>query len=74
MLRDLPARKHLCENVHGHVVGGAVLQLNESTLYHIANEMVADVNVFRACMIVIVLSELEHSLVVTVEHHWFWLG
>ena len=73
MLHDLLVWECLCENVCGHVISGTVLQLNESVLYHIANEMVMDVNVFCACVIVIVLSKLECSLVVAVEHHWFWL-
>jgi len=55
MLHDLPVQECLCENVHGHVIGGTVLQLNESALYHIANEMVMDVNVFCAVRMLCVL-------------------
>src|SRR6266850_466110 len=62
VLRDLPAWKRLHENVSGHVIRQAVLQVNEPPLYHIPNEVVADVNVLRACMIIIILHKLEHLL------------
>src|SRR6267142_168579 len=69
VLCDLPVWKYLCENVSGHVICWAVLQVNEPPLYHIPNEVVVDVNVLRAHMIVIILHKLECCLVVAVECH-----
>src|SRR6267142_2555786 len=69
VLRDLPARKRLRENVSGHVVRRAVLQINKPPLYHIPNEVVADVDVLRARVIIIILCEFERCLVVAVERH-----
>ena len=69
MLLDLPARKRFSQNVSGHIVGRAILQLDEPPLYHIMNEVVVDVDVLCAHVIIIILRELEHCLVVAIEYY-----
>ena len=45
----------LGENVGDHLVGGAVVDFNHIASNHLTNEMVAYVNVFGVCMILVVL-------------------
>ena len=51
----------------GNVVSGRnVLDHNFSILNRFANEVVVHVNVFCACMKFVILSECDHSLIITI--------
>ena len=53
MLCDLPAWEHFCEDVHSHVVGGAIGQRDFSALGHVTDEVVSYVDVFGARVVVV---------------------
>ena len=67
MASHLPLRQGLGKDIGGHIVCGAVRDVNGTAGNDLVNEMVSDVDVFSAGMIVVVSCQLEHSLVVAVQ-------
>ena len=66
MAGHLLSRQGFGENVGSHVIRGAVRDVDGATGNDLANEMISNVDVFSACMVVIVGCQLEHGLVVAV--------
>jgi hypothetical protein len=62
VLRHLPARKCFRQGVGGHIIGRAVLQFDVSTLDHVANKVVADINVLGPRVVVVVLCEFDRCV------------
>ena len=66
---DLPVRKRFGEDVGRHIVSRTVDHVDGPIRYDFADEVEADVDVFGACMIVVVLREFECGLVVAEQRH-----
>ncbi len=64
---DFRARKRLRERVGRLFVGWAIDEFDRARLDYVTNEMVADVDVFRARVILSAVSESDGRLVVAVE-------
>ena len=67
MASHLPSRQGLGKDIGSHVVCGAVCDVDGTTGNDLANEMVSDVDVFSAGMIVVIGCQLERGLVVAVQ-------
>ena len=67
MASYLPPRQGLGKDIGGHIVRGAVHDVDGAAGNDLANEMVSDVDVFSAGMIVVVGCQLERGLVVAVQ-------
>ena len=65
MLCHLPVWQHFGENICGYFIGGTVHKRHFLVLDHITNEVVANVYVFHAGMVVISLGKPDRGLIVT---------
>jgi hypothetical protein len=63
----LDTRQHFGEGVSSHFISRAVNKFNVTLFNYIVNEMVSDVDVLGACMVVIILGQSDSGFVVTVE-------
>src|SRR5712671_3198404 len=66
----LPLGKRLCQCISRHVFCRTVDQANTPFFNDVLNEMISDINVFCAGMIVVHTRKSEGSLVVTIKRHW----
>ena len=66
MASHLPSQQGLGKDISGHIVRRAVRDVDGAAGNDLANEMISNVDVFSACMVVIVGCQLEHGLVVAV--------
>ena len=66
--RDLVLRERLHEDVRGHVFSGAILHVNVPVGNGLTNKVESDVDVFRACVVIVIGGKAECSLVVAIEN------
>ena len=57
MYRSLVLWERFSEDVHSHILSGAVLDVDVPSVYGLTNKMKADVNMLSASMVVIISSE-----------------
>ena len=67
MASHLPSQQGLGKDIGGHIVCGAVRDVDGAAGNDLVNEMVSDVDVLSAGMIVVVGCQLERGLVVAVQ-------
>ena len=63
---DLPARKCLGERVGCHIVRGTIYDVDGGTCNDLADEVIANVDVLRPRVVVVVHCKLECHLVVAI--------
>ena len=71
MAFDLPAWKGLGEDVGRHIVRRAVHDVDSGAHDDLADEMIAYIDVFGPCVVVVVCRELERRLVIAMESGLF---
>ena len=62
--RDLELRERLREDIRGHVFSGTVLDVHGFVFDGLANKMESYVDVFGACVVVVVGCEVDSCLVI----------
>ena len=70
MYGNLPFGQGLGEDVGCHVICRAIDERNGVVGDDLADEMVADVDVFCPCMVVVFNGEFDSCLVVAIEGSW----
>ena len=70
MALHLPAWEGLGEDVRNHVICGTVNESKCTRIYCLPNEMITDVDMFGACMEIVIGGKCECRLVVAVECGW----
>ena len=70
MALHLPAWEGLGEDIRNHIICGTISEFEYSRVYCLPNEVVSDVDMFGACMEVIICSKCECGLVVAMEGGW----
>ncbi len=70
MSRDLPLGQGLCECICGHVISGAISKCDGSIVDGLPDEMVTDIDMLYAGVIIVINREPDCSLIVAVEGGW----
>ena len=69
---DLELWERLCEDVRSHFFCGAVFHVDMPVVNHLANEVKSNIDMFRVSVVIVICSESERGLVVTVESGRSW--
>ena len=67
MQRNLVPRECLSEDVRGHVLSWAILDVDVPIQYGLMNKMKPNINVFGSSVIVVVCGESECGLIITIK-------